>query len=61
LSFAEPSSNPPGRTSSFRQLLPFHLWESLTTLCVSRGILPPILSSPPIARSRWTRTSRPTS
>ena len=61
LSFAEPASNPPGRTSSFRQLVPFDLWASLTALCVARGILPPILSSPPVARSRWTRTSRPAS
>jgi hypothetical protein len=57
-SFAAPSSNPPGRTSSFRQALPFSLWASLTTLCVSNGILPPILSSPPTTRSRWTRASR---
>ena len=58
-SFADPSSNPPGRTSSFRQMLPFHLWASLTATCLSLGILPPILSSPPTTRSRWTRTSRP--
>jgi hypothetical protein len=39
-------------------MLPFPLWSSLTTLCVSSGILPPILSSPPTSRSRWTRSSR---
>jgi hypothetical protein len=59
LSFADPTSNPPGRTSSFRQMLPLSSWASLTTLCIARGILPPILSSPPTARSRWTRSSRP--
>jgi hypothetical protein len=57
-SFTEPSSNPPGRTSSFRQLIPFPLWASLTALCLTRGIIPPILSSPPTTRSRWTRSSR---
>ena len=57
-SFTDPSSNPPGRTSSFRQCLPFDLWASLLTICIPRGILPPILSSPPTSRSRWTRTSR---
>ncbi len=56
--FTAPSSNPPGRTSSFRQMLPMSLWASLTALCPSSGILPPVLSSPPTARSRWTRTSR---
>jgi hypothetical protein len=58
LSFASPSANPPGRTSSFRQLLPFPSWAALTDICISRGILPPVLSTPPTARSRWTRTSR---
>ncbi len=58
VSFADPSSNPPGRTSSFRQMLPPRLWASLVALCIARGILPPVLSSPPTARSRWTRTSR---
>jgi hypothetical protein len=56
-SFTEPASNPPGRTSSYRQMLPFRLWASLTNICISRGILPPILSSPPTTRSRWTRSS----
>jgi hypothetical protein len=56
--FTDPSSNPPGRTSSFRQMLPFSLWASLTALCLTRGILPPVLSSPPTTRSRWTRSSR---
>jgi hypothetical protein len=56
--FTEPSSNPPGRTSSFRQIVPFSLWASLTSLCLTRGILPPVLSSPPTTRSRWTRSSR---
>ena len=57
ISFSDPSSNPPGRTSSFRQMIPFSRWASLTALCVSRGILPPVLSSPPTSRSRWTRSS----
>jgi hypothetical protein len=58
-SFTVPASNPPGRTSSFRQMIPFQLWSSLTiTLCVSSGILPPVLSSPPTSRSRWTRSCR---
>jgi hypothetical protein len=39
-------------------MLSFSLWASLTALCLTRGILPPILSSPPTARSRWTRSSR---
>jgi hypothetical protein len=39
-------------------MLPMSLWASLTALCLSSGILPPVLSSPPTARSRWTRTSR---
>ena len=56
-SFLDPASNPPGRTSSFRQMLPFELWASLTDICISRGILPPILSSPPTSRSCWTRSS----
>ena len=58
LPFNDPSSNPPGRTSSFCQLLPFDLWTSLITLCVPRGILPPVLSTPPTAHSRWTRLRR---
>jgi hypothetical protein len=39
-------------------MLPFELWASLIDICISRGILPPILSSPPTSRSRWTRSSR---
>ena len=35
ISFSDPSSNPPGRTSSFRQMLPFLFWASLTALCVA--------------------------
>ena len=58
LLFQDPSANQPGRTSSFRQILSFDLWTSLITLCISRGILPPVLSNPPTARSRWTRSSR---
>jgi hypothetical protein len=56
--FTEPSLNPPGRTSSFRQMISFDLWASLISLCISRGILPPVLSSPPTTRSRWTRSFR---
>jgi hypothetical protein len=57
-SFLDPASNPLGRTSSYRQSVPFSAWASLTTLCLSRGIIPPVLSSPPTTRSRWTRSTR---
>lgn len=57
-SFSAPSSNPPGRTSSYPQLFPYHFWASLS-LCNSRGILPPILASPPSTHSRWTRSCSP--
>jgi hypothetical protein len=30
----------------------------LTSICISRSIIPPILSSPPTPRSRWVRSSR---
>ena len=59
LSFTDPPSNPPGRTSSFHQMLSFDIWASLLTLCISRGILPPVLANPPSTRSRWTCSSRP--
>ena len=47
----------PGRTSSFRQMLLMTCWASLTASCVSRGILLPVLSSPPTIHSCWTRSS----
>ena len=59
-SFSDTSANPSGRTSTFRQFLPFPLWAALTSICVSRGIIPPVLSAPPTAHSRWTRSSRVT-
>jgi hypothetical protein len=57
--FSDLSTNPPGRTSSFRQLLAPSLWESLATLCVHRGILPPVLTSCQVSiPSPWSRTRR---
>jgi hypothetical protein len=57
-SFSDPSTNPPGQTSSFRQLLAPSLWESLATLCVHPGILPPVLICKVSIRSRWSCTRR---
>jgi hypothetical protein len=57
-SFSDPTTNPPGRTPSFRQFIHADHWASLTSLCLSRGIAPPILTSFASPRSRWTRSSR---
>jgi hypothetical protein len=44
--FATPSSNPPGRTPSFRQYIPVAQWSSLAESCLLRGIIPPQLIDP---------------
>jgi hypothetical protein len=54
-SFLSPSDNPPGRTSSYRQLLATAHWNALAALCITHGILPPVMTAHLSIRSRWTR------
>jgi hypothetical protein len=43
---------------SARQWVPLPIWHTLCSLCASKGILPPSISSQPILRSRWTKTKK---
>ena len=53
--FQDPSSNPPGRSPTFRQYVSPRIWSQLHQVCIANGIQPPILSMPdkvPVAERR---------
>ena len=56
--FQDPTLNPPGRSSSYRQYVPLSIWESLFHLCTARGVQPPILSMPEPSPTPTERTKR---
>jgi hypothetical protein len=45
-------------TPSSRQIIPLSLWSDLALRCLDVGFIPPILSKPANARSRWSRSRR---
>jgi hypothetical protein len=44
--FEDPTLNPPDRSPSFRQSVPFLRWQQLYAVCIDRSIQPPVLALP---------------
>lgn len=56
--FQEPRLNPVGRSASYRQIVPTEIWARLAEVCVSNGVLPPLLTTVSGLPAKTTRTVR---